>query len=655
MAAVMLCGHVAQGWAEVRVPVVATPHVWAAETADVQEDTIYAPIMGYSIGGNYVMNPLGADKPKGSDGNITVNDVRLWYHKGNDSLFPSFYGGVKGLAGYLQSAAQYPKDVKGKNIHGRVMVSFVVERDGRISSPQVIRSVHPSLDQKALEIVKEIPVSSPGKKDGHPIRCQYIVPVNFLDFKNLDEAYDYLRLNPWDKVRSPEGKKSLNNYYYPLLTIKNAVQSLPSFEGGNQAMTHYLEHNMQYPPEADKENKEGIVKVDAVINTDGSLSDVQVVNTPDSIFNAEALRLVRNMPKLRPAMYASRPVRIKMGFNVVFKIEIDNPSFDNLGDYLLKHTSYPRQALDMGVEGIVCVKAMIGLDGKVAEAELTKSVNPLLDQEALRVVGAMSGWTPGSRNGKLMAMETIVPVRFAITTVKAHFGEGGDNKALAEYLLKNLKYPVAAKAKGIEGTVYVKALIGKDGSVASASVASSDHALLNQEALRLVKAMPRWTPETRNQVALASEVMIPVSFYQHVTDVEKIPISVAEKTSRTVTTRPELSDDDDDFDDDPKVFDVVEQMPAFPGGPNAMFEYLSKSIKYPAVAEENAVQGRVIVTFVVEKDGSITKVKVAKSIDPSLDKEAVRVIRNMPHWIPGKQNGSAVRVKYTVPVEFRLQ
>lgn len=108
-------------------------------------------------------------------------------------------------------------------------------------------------------------------------------------------------------------------------------------------------------------------------------------------------------------------------------------------------------------------------------------------------------------------------------------------------------------------------------------------------------------------------------------------------------------------EEEQKVFDVVEQMPTFPGGPNALFEYLSKNIKYPAIAEENGVQGRVIVTFVVERDGSITDVKVAKSVDPALDKEAQRVVRSMPHWIPGKQNGSAVRVKYTVPVTFRLQ
>ena len=104
-----------------------------------------------------------------------------------------------------------------------------------------------------------------------------------------------------------------------------------------------------------------------------------------------------------------------------------------------------------------------------------------------------------------------------------------------------------------------------------------------------------------------------------------------------------------------KVFDVVEQMPEFPGGQGALLKWISDNIKYPAIAEENGIQGRVVCTFVVERDGSVTDVQVARSVDPSLDKEAKRVLTKMPRWIPGKQNGSAVRVKYTVPVTFRLQ
>lgn len=104
-----------------------------------------------------------------------------------------------------------------------------------------------------------------------------------------------------------------------------------------------------------------------------------------------------------------------------------------------------------------------------------------------------------------------------------------------------------------------------------------------------------------------------------------------------------------------KIFTVVEQMPMYPGGEAALMGYLRDNIKYPTVAAENGVQGRVVVGFVVERDGSITDVNILRGVDPSLDREAMRVVKSMPRWNPGKQNGSAVRVKYQVPVSFRLQ
>ena len=108
-------------------------------------------------------------------------------------------------------------------------------------------------------------------------------------------------------------------------------------------------------------------------------------------------------------------------------------------------------------------------------------------------------------------------------------------------------------------------------------------------------------------------------------------------------------------EEETKIFTVVEQMPLFPGGDAALMAYLRDNIHYPTVASENGVQGRVVVGFVVERDGSITDVNVLRSVDPSLDREAMRVVKGMPRWTPGKQNGSAVRVKYQVPVTFRLQ
>lgn len=104
-----------------------------------------------------------------------------------------------------------------------------------------------------------------------------------------------------------------------------------------------------------------------------------------------------------------------------------------------------------------------------------------------------------------------------------------------------------------------------------------------------------------------------------------------------------------------KVFDVVENMPSYPGGNGALQKWLASNITYPAAAAENGVEGRVIVAFVVEPDGSVSDVRIARGVDPSLDREALSVVKRMPKWIPGMQNGSPVRVKFNVPVTFKLQ
>lgn len=107
--------------------------------------------------------------------------------------------------------------------------------------------------------------------------------------------------------------------------------------------------------------------------------------------------------------------------------------------------------------------------------------------------------------------------------------------------------------------------------------------------------------------------------------------------------------------DEGEIFEVVEQQPAFPGGMEKLMQWLSKNLKYPASAQENGTQGRVVVQFVVNKDGSIVEPKVIKSVDPALDKEAIRVVSAMPKWEPGRQRGKSVRVRFTLPVTFRLQ
>ncbi len=104
-----------------------------------------------------------------------------------------------------------------------------------------------------------------------------------------------------------------------------------------------------------------------------------------------------------------------------------------------------------------------------------------------------------------------------------------------------------------------------------------------------------------------------------------------------------------------KVYDVVEKMPQYPGGMVALFEFLEKNLKYPADAQKQKVEGRVIVSFIVETDGSISDINIVRKVFPSLDEEAVRLLGMMPRWSPGLQNGKPVRVKYAIPITYSLK
>lgn len=139
------------------------------------------------------------------------------------------------------------------------------------------------------------------------------------------------------------------------------------------------------------------------------------------------------------------------------------------------------------------------------------------------------------------------------------------------------------------------------------------------------------------------------------TEVQEVNIASSEELGQQVEIKYVPQEIEEEEPEEQTIFEVVEEAPEFPGGMTALMQFLSKNIKYPTIAQENGVQGRVICQFVVNRDGTIVDVKVIRGVDAYLDKEAVRVIQSMPKWKPGKQRGKAVRVRYTLPVMFRLQ
>lgn len=203
---------------------------------------------------------------------------------------------------------------------------------------------------------------------------------------------------------------------------------------------------------------------------------------------------------------------------------------------------------------------------------------------------------------------------------------GGDAELL-KYIATNIKYPKESQDNGEQGRVICSFIVGRDGSVNNPEVLRGVTPLLNEEAVRVINTMPRWNPGMQRGKAVAVKYTVPITF--------RLKSLVEETKEETLT--------------------VVDVMPQYPGGDHELLKFIAQSIKYPTDAQEAGVQGRVICSFVVDKKGNIVEPKIIRGIDPSLDAEALRVIGMMPRWTPGRQDGKAVRVLYTVPITFRLQ
>lgn len=228
-------------------------------------------------------------------------------------------------------------------------------------------------------------------------------------------------------------------------------------------------------------------------------------------------------------------------------------------------------------------------------------------------------------------------------------------KELFHYIATNLQVSPELAERGFRGKTITRFVVNKNGDLSDLEVLRScGDTTLDAEALRVLATLPKWNPAVLKNETVRAYFTLPVTY--NIKPAPKDSVQPLPSSAPQDTVPAPAQPVPEEEKDDGRTYIVVEQMPEFPGGTSALFEFLQQNVKYPQIAYENNIQGRVIVQFVVDKDGSITNVQVAKSGgDPSLDKEAVRVVKAMPKWRPGMQKGKPVRAKYTMPVNFRLQ
>lgn len=175
------------------------------------------------------------------------------------------------------------------------------------------------------------------------------------------------------------------------------------------------------------------------------------------------------------------------------------------------------------------------------------------------------------------------------------------------------------------------------------------------DALLIQDEQPEEQPEEIQQPEQVQEAQLPDDFKVVDDNKEVAKIAFVSSDEGKPTPPPLVQTATIEPEDTEEIFEIVEEPTTFPGGMGELMKWLGKNIKYPDLAAENGIQGRVMVRFVVERDGSTSNVEIARGVDPSLDKEAMRVVKAMPKWNPGKQRGKAVRQRFVLPVQFRLQ
>lgn len=483
--------------------------------------------------------------------------------------------------------------------------------------------------------------------------------------------------------------------------VYQVVDEMPEFPGGNAALLDYLRKNVQYPEVAKQFDIEGRVLVSFIVEPDGSIDSIKTAKSLQLMVDMAACRVVAEMPKWKPGKQDGKAVRVLYTVPVNFrlsdanqntqeKIEIkdvekysftslvsmvtkgnkemntpmvsDDPSDANNKCLSLTTAKSPAKSSDTqlmlycnqpfrhGDTILFSIKAKAINKQKVTtELHSTPGTRIVPDPFDFSEIG--TEWTQYSSSYRVnnQNSQTIVlnladkakgnvcyfddikievhHIKRAVVSAKPEYPGGVE--ALKKYLSENNKYP----AQKPSSTVYqdVSFFVEADGSLSDICVVGGLNEQLDDEAIRLVSGMPKWIPATISGRQWRYFVTIPIAF---------------DNMNMVVTRK------DDNASN--QAYMVVEDFPEFPGGNEALLDFLRRNIKYPTIARENNIQGRVIVTFVVNRDGSISDAEVVKGVSPVLDREALRVISTMPHWKPGMQRGKPVRVKYTVPVIFRL-
>jgi len=326
-----------------------------------------------------------------------------------------------------------------------------------------------------------------------------------------------------------------------------------------------------------------------------------------------------------PFVSFSQTTKTDTVYNFVTKMPEYPGGQKGMLSYFVENMRYPLAAYLNGIDVTAYVNFIVETDGTVSDVTVLKPIGYGCDQEAIRLVSGMKGWKPGELNGKKVRVRSNTPVYFKeelyadsriYTDLDTMPEFPGGSVGLITYIESEVVYPDLARKANINGVVNVDFVIEKDGSVSNVTVNDNLGYGCDEAAAKVILRMPLWEPGYYLGEPARTLLSAPIPFKS--------------------------------------FYKIVENMPEFPGGRKAMYEFLSENLVYPEMAKEQKVEGQVIVSFVVGANGSLSKIELARGIGSGCDEEALRLVSIMPAWVPGFHHGKPVPVEYNLAVGFKL-
>lgn len=235
---------------------------------------------------------------------------------------------------------------------------------------------------------------------------------------------------------------------------------------------------------------------------------------------------------------------------------------------------------------------------------------------------------PPKPGGKIVELPDIEPMY------------AGGSQAMTRFISTSLRYPREAADNDIQGLVVYNFVVELDGTLSDFEIMHRAHPLLDAEALRIIQSMPAWRPAVYKGKSVRARQYVPMYFKLNK---DGFRSSTAAQQRKVMPVDP-----------NEEIFTIVDQMPQFPTGNDGLGRFISEYIRYPSRAKDEGIQGRILCSFIVRKDGAISNVEIVNGLDNDLDNEALRVLSMMPKWTPGKNNNETVSVKCILPIDFTI-